>query len=414
MATDQLAGAEFSVKKKKGKRNFRNGLLLAITIFYWMSMYTYSSLLTPYLDHVGASLAQAGLIVGSYGFTQMILRLPLGILSDHLGRKKIFVTAGLACSMFSTLGFLLTKNVWLILVFRSLAGVAASFWVQMTALYMNYNAENSTVAVGQLNVMNNSGMIIGLFLGGQAISHFGYKAGFALGAAFAFIGVVLTLFLPAEKGEQQPEHGGKLWSRSSRASLRKHKESILWGSLLGALSQYLTFSTGQGFVPQYASGLGASASQISLMTTLNALARVVAIVITHQFLVRHFRPKQILLASMVIYSLAIFALPLTSYYGWLYLLLFLFGMCSGIQMTFFMDAATSHVDPAHRATAMGFYQSIYGVGMVLGPSITGFVADQTSLSLAFATVGSVGFLSLLMMTRHLPDKEAVRIAKEES
>ncbi|NLJ94650.1 MAG: MFS transporter, partial [Clostridiaceae bacterium] len=64
-------------------------LLLAIVIFYWMSLYTYPSLLTPYLSEIGATLTQAGLIVGSYGFTQMILRFPLGVYADHIGKKKI-------------------------------------------------------------------------------------------------------------------------------------------------------------------------------------------------------------------------------------------------------------------------------------------------------------------------------------
>lgn len=388
-------------------RQNRNRLLMAITGLYWTSLYTYPSLLTPYLNGLEATLTQAGLIVGSYGITQVILRLPLGVLSDRLKRKKIFVIAGLLASTISALGFYFTQNIWLIFLFRAMAGVAASFWVQISSLYMNYNAGNSTKAVSQLNLLNNAGMVFGIFIGGQVISRYGYPPGFGLGAALAAMGLMLSLLIPSDK-QKEYSHQDPIESASPLGSgFRIKDKGLIWGSLLGALSQYLTFSTGQGFVPQFAIGLGATTSLVSIMNTLNAIGRIIAIILVSRFLLRYFRPKQILVASMVLYISLIFLLPSIPHYRWLFVILFLFGMCSGIQMTYFMDAATSHIHPVHRASAMGFYQSVYGIGMVVGPAVTGAVADALDLPLAFSTVGLVGLLTLGLMLWKLPDRPAV-------
>ncbi len=72
-----------------------------------------------------------GLVVGSYGFTQMLVRIPLGIWSDRIGKRKLFIFAGIACAVLSSLGLALSSNVWAIFGFRSLAGVAAASWQQL-------------------------------------------------------------------------------------------------------------------------------------------------------------------------------------------------------------------------------------------------------------------------------------------
>ena len=53
-------------------------LFYFVTMMYWFSMYTYVPILSPYVEHLGGSILVIGLVVGSYGFTQLLVRLPLG------------------------------------------------------------------------------------------------------------------------------------------------------------------------------------------------------------------------------------------------------------------------------------------------------------------------------------------------
>ena len=44
-----------------------------------------------------------GLVVGSYGLIQMLLRIPLGIWSDRIGKRKVFITIGVLLALGSSL-----------------------------------------------------------------------------------------------------------------------------------------------------------------------------------------------------------------------------------------------------------------------------------------------------------------------
>ncbi len=385
----------------------KSPLLLVIATLFWMALYTYPSLLTPYLEEVGATLTQAGIILGGYGFTQMILRLPLGLWSDYLQKKKTFVIAGLVSALISALGLMFTQEVWIIFIFRALAGVAAAFWVQISALYMNYNVDDSTSAVSHLAFVNGAGTIVATFVGGQVIARFGYQSGFGLGAVFSAIGLLLCFLLPVDKlkikkgaEKRQPVLKG--------LKLSLQDKGLVWGSLFAAVSQFLTYSSAQGFVPQYASGHSISASQISIMVTINTLARLVAIVLVSRVLLRFFRPKQILLTAMLINALLLFSIPLAKNYLTLLIIMFLLGLVSATQMTYFMDAATSHISSERRATALGFYQATYGIGMVAGPAATGAIADVSNLSQAFIVAGFVGIVATGLMFWKLPDRAAIQ------
>ena len=70
------------------KKGYRLPLFCLVTSLFWFSMYTYVPVLTSYIESLGASHKMAGAIIGSYGFVQMILRIPLGILSDRMHKKR--------------------------------------------------------------------------------------------------------------------------------------------------------------------------------------------------------------------------------------------------------------------------------------------------------------------------------------
>lgn len=402
-----MAKQKFSSQLKHWRSSNRNQLLLVIATLFWMGLYTYPSLFTPYLEGIGATLTQSGLILGGYGFTQMILRLPLGIWSDYLQKKKSFVIAGMTFALISALGLMFTHEIRLIFIFRAMGGVAAAFWVQISALYMNYNADNSTTAVGHLGFVNSAGIIAATFIGGQIIARFGYPQGFGLGAVFAAIGLLLCLLLPEDQAPSKEEaEAGLPVLEGLKLSLSD--KGLIWGSFFAAVTQFLSYSGAQGFVPQYAANLGLSASQISIMVTINKAASLLAIVLVSQVLLRYFRLKQILTVSMLINTLLLFAIPLARNYLTLLIIMFFLGIVSTTQMTYLMDAATSHIPAERRATGLGFFQAVYGIGMVVGPTVTGAVADLCSLSQAFLVTAFVGLAAVVLMIWKLPDRGAIR------
>ncbi|MBQ3879560.1 MAG: MFS transporter, partial [Oscillospiraceae bacterium] len=57
-------------------------LFLVAVALFWFSQYVYTSYFTPYMSSLGIAASLAGTIVGAYGFTQLVLRIPFGVAAD--------------------------------------------------------------------------------------------------------------------------------------------------------------------------------------------------------------------------------------------------------------------------------------------------------------------------------------------
>lgn len=69
-------------------------LLSIVIVFFWASEYCHVPYFTPYLTLLGFSMTAIGFMVGVYGFTQMIVRIPLGIYTDVSDSYKGVVVMG--------------------------------------------------------------------------------------------------------------------------------------------------------------------------------------------------------------------------------------------------------------------------------------------------------------------------------
>ncbi len=63
------------------------------------------------------------------------------------------------------------------------------------------------------------------------------------------------------------------------------------------------------------------------------------------------------------------------------------------------------MDREQRASAMGFFQAVYALGMFAGPALSGFVADGLGMSGMFYTVGAVCLIAAAVGYRFISDKQ---------
>ncbi len=377
-------------------RRLTGPLLLVVTCLFWMTTYTYPSYLTPYLETLSVSLTMAGVIVGSYGFTQMVLRFPLGMLSSRTGRLKLYVLAGLVIGGVSSLGLALTTSAGWILFFRGLAGVAAAFWVQISSLYLSYYQQGeSTQAVSRISFTQNLGTILGTYIGSRAIVWSGMQAAFTLGAGFAVVGLLLGLFLRDIEVDEPSDIPAPV--------IKWFSATLVWASVLAAVSQMISFGTIQGFVPQLASQMGGDADYIGYLSSLGHVARAAATLVSGQFLLRWFNTRKQLLATALLNAVLVLLIPYIPNLALLLVHQMLSSACAGIQMAFLMDQATKRLPPRSKSTAMGFYQAVYGIGMVLGPALMGRLSDVFSMQVGFTAIGLIALAGFGLMVRFLND-----------
>ncbi len=396
----------------KGKRI---PLFLALVALFWFSLYTYSPIFTVYIKEFSTT-QMAGTIIASYGFVQMCLRIPVGILSDKIKNRKIFITIGLVASGVSALGLALFKAPVPALVFRGLTGLTAATWVPFSILYSSYyDKQQAARAIGVANAFNFGGQMIATLIGGFLPDWTNsYAPSFYLAVAAAAAGVILSFFVVDQEKKDFPERPVKVRELLAVAK----NPMLLIASGLAILTQFCSFATVYGFTPTFArANVDATASQLGIMTTLVTLPAIFAAPMSSSISKKLGGFDKSMLLVFAISAVYCCVVPFINNIYVYYVAQFIFGFARGSSTSLMMAAAILEIEPARRATAMGFFQAIYGIGMTLGPQIVGLfgrsAAGETNLPglvvgffFVAATQVAGGVLSMTLLRRQVKKSEA--------
>ncbi len=381
----------------KNKNNIR--LFILVTAFYWFSMYAYIPTFSPYIESLGASHKMIGLILGSYGFTQMLIRIPLGIYSDRINKKKIFVNIGILLSFLSTAGMWFAETPALILVFRSLAGASAATWVSFTVLFSSYFEKDDTAhAIGLINASNKSGQVVGMLLGGIIAQALGQQFPFLLAAAGAVVGFSLSLKVDEKK---DVDHQAITFKEILKVARNK---SLLTVSFLAILMMMISHSTTFGFIPVAAKNLGATSFHLGLLTTITTIPGILSSYLSGSYFSQRFGEKNSVTVGFSLLALSCLLVPLIDHLYLLYFNQMLNGFAQGMIFPVLMGLSIKNVEANKRGTAMGFFQAIYGLGMFTGPIFVGTISDLAGLKMGFWMIGLVGILGAVLSRFYKAEK----------
>ncbi|MDQ7094372.1 MFS transporter [Desulfosporosinus sp. PR] len=382
-------------------RNFhRTTLFCVVTSFYWFSLYTYVPILSPYAESMGASLKMVGLILGSYGLMQCLARIPIGFLSDKLKYRKPFVISGLILSLISSMGAWYIHSVSSLLFFRALAGLSASMWVIYTILFSSYfDSAEVTKAVGILNSFNNLGQMAAMILGGIVAQIFGANYSFLLSALGAVIGILLSLGVVEKKDESLMNQNGS----SSKISIRLTHHLLLI-TFLGVLSQLISYATVLGFTPIAAKRLGASDFDLGILTAVATLPGIISSALSGTFFTKKFGEKNTIAFGFILGALSAATIPFIRNINVLYVSQFIGGFGRGLVFPLLMGLSVKNEDSKQRATIMGFFQAMYGVGMFVGPFLTGVLGDSMGLLWSYLVTAIVSVIGGVMAIGLIDDR----------
>lgn len=380
----------------------RRILFYLVTMMYWFSMYTYVPILSPYVEHLGGSIFVIGLVVGSYGFTQLLVRIPLGIWSDRIGKRKLFIIAGIACAALSSLGFALTTNVWIVLGFRALAGVAAASWVAFTVLFASYfEPDEAPKAMGIISFYTSIGQMIATTSGGFLAEYIGWGAPFYIGAIVGLIGLILALYIVEKKPKEKKQ------PIAVKELLKMGSEKMLLSvSVLAILVQCITFTTMFGFTPLHASNLGVSKADLSILTLLSTLPNAIAGYLSGGYFTNKMGERKTIALGFLLAAICTITLPFTSSFLLLIVTQGINGFAQGMTMPVLMGLAIKSVHEDRRASAMGFFQAVYSLGMFGGPFITGWIGEWASLSTGFILIGVISLVGSILTMKWMPSRKA--------
>lgn len=173
------------------------GIIAAVAMLRMFGLFALLPVLSLYAAKLdGATPLLIGLAVGAYGLTQAGLQIPLGALSDRIGRLPV-IAGGLAVFAVGSLVAATADTIWGVIAGRLLQG-AGAISATLTALIADATrSEVRTRSMAFLGVGIGLSFMMALIFGEVFGAHFGVPALFWIAAGLAVAAALLLRGLPS-------------------------------------------------------------------------------------------------------------------------------------------------------------------------------------------------------------------------
>lgn len=377
----------------------RNRIVLAFAAaLIWFAMYAYVPTLPAYAETLGADAAAIGLISGAYGILQIGLRIPLGVLSDRARKDKLLLIVGFGILSVSGVMFLTLHSVPGVIAARTTAGGAAAWWVIITASFANcYDNEHQIKAQGVLSAFANGGKVVASAACAFAAQWFGYLATFAVSLTGALVGFGLMFTLKKPEAKQiEPA------SLKEQFALFGNRDLLAF-SVLSILSQAHCFALPTTFTAVAAQNLGASSMELGFLVVLYFVAVSGSSMFVGSKPYAKMGGVSVLAGSFLIGAVSCVPLFYRTMTG-IWIMQVLAGITYGITQAQLAGFVIRCVPDNQRGMATGIFQSLFAIGIFLGPILAGSVAEAVSLDAAYWTYVGVCVLAAVLTPVLVPKR----------
>ncbi|USP95299.1 MFS transporter [Bacillus vallismortis] len=373
-----------------------HAVFLCMVFCFWFSGYIYVPVFSLYLEDLHFSYGAIGIILGSYGVTQILLRFPLGLLSDILfSMRKQLLIGGFGFSILSSLLFLLFDSFFFVLAARLFAGITASMWVMATILYAQYsNSENASKAMGIMQFFTVMPQFISIVFCGLAAAHLGRQVPFWMALAASAAGLVICCFIkdPSASPANRDTIGVPQYIKDT---LRLPKLKLF--TILSMTAHAVLFMTVFGFTPLYIHQLGLGDAELLWVMSAFFLPHAAATLSVVFLRMTSRIAYSVLLSSFAVTGACLLFVPFSA----TLFTVCITHACIGMALGFVFPLLLGHVVHISSAplkmSVMGFYQSFYALGIFLGPLLAGKIAQLFGLSGVFYGAGALAFAAFLVM-----------------
>jgi MFS family permease len=144
-----------------------------------------------------------GILISIYGLVFTFFQPFTAILSDRLGKRKLFIQAGLLIMAISTYSFSLATNYSQLIIIRILQGIAVALTVPASLAVMSGGSERRSRggSMGFYSTFRMVGFAIGPVLGGYLHVRYGFQSAFLTGTALLLLSMILVQVFVDDPGK---------------------------------------------------------------------------------------------------------------------------------------------------------------------------------------------------------------------
>jgi multidrug resistance protein len=381
-------------------------VLVTVAMFTDLIAYSIAVPVLPDLgQRLGASPTTLGLLFASFGVTLLTVSMPMGAISDRVGRKGPLV-GGLIALAASTLSFALVGTLGGLFAARLAQGAAdAVTWVVGLALIADlYGPADRGRVMGMVMAGAGVGLMIGPSIGGWLYELGGTRLPFAVVAALAAADAAAFMWL------RIPERHADRERLPIAAVISVPAIASCAAAVVAAAA---TISMLEPVLPLFLSSkLGLGPARIGFVfgagAVVSTLLNPVSGRMSHRFGARRLTMTGLLLIACVLplltlawsfqSALALYALQAAT-----------FALAVTPSLAY-MAEATSDAGLGSFGVTYGLYNVAWGAGLLGGPALGGFLFERlgfSGLTLVWAPVAIVITLGLARIGRPEPDTARV-------
>jgi predicted MFS family arabinose efflux permease len=197
--------------------------IVAATFFHFTSLYYLLPTLPLYVQDLGGSTYEVGLIVGVFSLASLLVRPFVGASMDQAGRRG-FLLAGAGIYVAASLGYLAIQSLPALLLWRVFHAIGlATFSTAATSLASDLAPPRRRGAtMGVFGLAQAGALTVGPGVGQAVRSALGYTGLFLATTCTAFAALLCALRLPGDQSPRPVEIPGG-WTRNWRSL---HTEAV--------------------------------------------------------------------------------------------------------------------------------------------------------------------------------------------
>lgn len=389
--------------------------LAAVFAFRMLGLFMVLPVLATYgQDLDGATPLLIGVAIGAYGFTQAILQIPFGMLSDRIGRKPV-ILAGLLLFALGGLVAAQADSMLGVVIGRVLQGAGAIAAAIMALVADLTREQNRTKAMAMIGMSIGLSFGLAMVAGPLIASVAGLSGVFYVTVVLALIGMALVLWMvPTPVVAFQHREAGVV--RAAFLPSIRNPELLRLNYGIGALHAILMASfVAIPLALQDHAGLPTSQHWWVYLSAL--LVSFVAMVPAIIYAERKRRVKQVLLGAVALLAAVqlLLWLSLDSINGLVVAVVVYFTAFNLLEAT--LPSLLSKVAPAGaKGTAMGVYSTSQFIGAALGGALGGAVYGQFGLGGVFLVCGllALSWLGIGVTMKQPPYVKSYRLPLPDS
>jgi MFS family permease len=362
--------------------------------------------LAPFAESLGAAPIAVGVIVAASTLTGVCLKLPMGVLSDIVNRRKLMVVGVLAFA-FPPFVYPWITNLEVLGVVRVVHGLATAVYTPLVlALVATMYPRQRGASLGWYTSAAQGGAFLAPPLGGWLVDHWGFAHTFNLAGMVGMMTLILffPIFRSSQEMPQQKPFSPEIWEEF-RGSLKLVLQNRPMLAISGSeAAKMMAHGTLMAFLPLYGLSIGLSLAEGGFLFGVQGLISFISKPLMGRVSDQWGR-RPLIILGLLMCGGTICAIPHMTQFPLLMILSAGFGFGEAVVTSSSAAFIADLSQGKSLGAGMGLRGTIMDVGHAGGPILAGVLVAMISYTWAFAVIAILQVIAAGLfwgVTRHVP------------